>query len=200
MRSDLRGGLAALGLAGTIGAVGLAAARGRSQAHGLHHTGVTVRDFEAAVAWYHRHFGFLLVTEMLLDGEDSARLADLYGRPDLTVRLGFMRGRDGSILEVFEFDPPLPPAPVDWNRPGYTHVAMAVSDVPAWVRRLEGEGIEFLTPVQETAGAHWVFFRDPDGNLVELIDLHADRLLLRHAGGLVGRLQRWTTMRRYYTT
>lgn len=105
--------------AGVTAVIAAALAPGRRgpRARGVHHAGVTVSDFEAAVRWYHEHFGFLLVTEMTLEGESADQLAALYGRTGLTVRFGFMRGRDGSILEVFQFDPPEPASPAVWNRP-----------------------------------------------------------------------------------
>lgn len=197
MRSEAKVGLVGAGITAVIAAA-LAPGRRRPQSRGVHHAGVTVSDFEAAVRWYHEHFGFLLVTEMTLEGESADQLAALYGRTGLTVRFGFMRGRDGSILEVFQFDPPEPASPAVWNRPGYTHVAISVSDVHGWVRRLTERGVEFVTEPQFTAGAHWVFLRDPDGNLVELIDLHHNRLALTHLGGIVGRIHRRTRWAGYY--
>ena len=111
--------------------------------------------------------------------------------------MGFLRAPDGSVLEIFQFSPPAEPEPVDWTRPGYTHIALSVRNVPGWVARLEARGIEFITPEPHfVGGAHWVFFRDPDGNLVELIDLHTNRLPLKYLGGLVGRqlrLGRWAS-------
>ncbi len=69
------------------------------------------------------------------------------------------------MLENFTFDPPIEPQQTDWRRPG-PHIAMSVHNVPEMHRRLKASGISFIASVQYTAGAHWVFFRDPDGNLV----------------------------------
>lgn len=170
----------------------------RPRVHGILHTGLTVSNFEDAVAWWSQMFGFLLVTEQTLTGEDAEKLAGLYGASGLTVRLGFLRAPDGNVLEIFTFDPPIEPQQPDWRRPGYTHIAMSVRNVPALHRRLKAAGIRFITDVQYTAGAHWVFFRDPDGNLVELIDLHANRLPLKYLGGLVGRQYRRGKWASYY--
>ena len=48
------------------------------------------------------------------------------------------------------------------------------------------------------AGADWVFFRDPDGNLVELIDLHATRLALGRLGPILGKVMKHTTLASFY--
>lgn len=155
--------------------------------HGILHAGLTVSDFEAAVSWWSELFGFLLVTEQTITGAEADALAGLYGAQGLSVRLGFLRAPDGSVLEIFTFDPPVPAQAAEWRRPGYTHIALSVRDVPALHRRLKRAGVPFITDVQFTGGAHWAFFRDPDGNLVEIIDLHANRLPLKYLGGLVGR-------------
>lgn len=164
---------------------------------GILHAGVTVRNFQDAVAWWSR-FGFVLVTEQTISGPEADALAPLYGAPGLTIRLGFLRAPGGSVLEIFEFDPPLPPERTDWRRPGYTHVALSVRDVPGFVRKLQDEGVRMITPIQFTGGAHWVFFRDPDDNLVELIDVHANRLPLKYLGGLLGNHYRRGKRASYY--
>ena len=46
--------------------------------------------------------------------------------------------------------------------------------------------MEFVTPLQRTGNVEWAFLRDPDGNLVELIDLKVLRPALKAVGGLLG--------------
>ncbi len=172
---------------------------GRPKIHEIGHVGVTVSDFEAAVAWYHEMFGFYLVSEMTVEGEAANALSDLYGERDLTVRLGFMRAPGGGVLEIFQFTPAAPPEPVRWNRVGYTHLALSVSNVAVLTERLKAKGVEFvLDEPQFLGGAHWIFFKDPDGNLIELIDLHANRLPLKYLGGVIGRQYRSGKYSPYY--
>lgn len=166
--------------------------------HGLLHTGLTVSDFEAAVAWWSELFGFLLVAEETIEGAQADALAELFGGTGLTIRLGFLRAPDGNVLEIFQLDPPLPARATEFRRPGFTHVALAVRDVPGVRRRLEARGVEFITGVEHNAGAHWSYFRDPDGNLVEIIDVHAARLP-PCAGGAPSRYTRARAVRRTYS-
>jgi catechol 2,3-dioxygenase-like lactoylglutathione lyase family enzyme len=150
------------------------------------HAGLTVSDFEAAVSWYNRHFGFLLVSEDRLGPERTEALFPLYGVKGAEVRMGFLRAPGGSVLELFEFNPARKASAAVWNAPGFHHVALNVSRLGAWVGRLSSEGVEFVTPPQKTGDVDWAFLRDPDGNLVELIDLKASRPALRLVGSLLG--------------
>ena len=65
-------------------------------------------------------------------------------------------------------------------------MALDVSGLKGWVERLSSAGVEFVTEPRRTGKVEWVFLRDPDGNLVELIDLKAARPALRTIGGLLG--------------
>ncbi len=166
--------------------------------HGFTHVGVTVNDFEAAVKWYNEMFGFHLVNEMYIEGEAANALAGLYGESGLKIRLGFLGTQSSGLIEIFEFQPKSAEAPTVWTRPGYTHCAISVSNVKAVKRELEAKGVEFVTDVQFTNGAHWAFMKDLDGNFVELIDYHVNRLPLAMVSNLVGRIMRKTEFGSYY--
>lgn len=166
--------------------------------HGINHVGVTVTDFEAAVSWYNTVFGFHLVNELVLTPEQTNELG-LYGEPDLTVRLGFLATQSGTMLEIFEFSPAKPKANVVWTRPGFTHVAISVSNAAAVKRRLEAKGVKFLTEVQHTDGTDWAFCQDPDGNLLEIIDYGKNRIPLATMGNTIGRTMKASTFAKYYS-
>jgi catechol 2,3-dioxygenase-like lactoylglutathione lyase family enzyme len=79
-------------------------------------------------------------------------------------------------LELIEWvNPrPLPRAPAAPTALGVSRIALRCVHLRALVTRLEAEGVAFETPVQETdvAGARaFALFRDPDGVLLELIEL-----------------------------
>ena len=144
---------------------------------GLGHVGVTVANFERAVQWYDRVFGLKLMNYLEITGDDLKPVERLYHVEGIKrVRLGFMCSRSGNILEVFEFDPPIVTEEREtWNRP-----------------------VEFMNEPISAGGADWAFFRDPDGNLVELIDLHAARLGLGRLGALIGTVMKYTMMKGFY--
>jgi lactoylglutathione lyase len=58
---------------------------------------------------------------------------------------------------------------VDEKHPGYTHLALAVSDVKATQKALEAAGIAITEgPATFPSGAVSIFVRDPDRNVIEL--------------------------------
>jgi catechol 2,3-dioxygenase-like lactoylglutathione lyase family enzyme len=66
--------------------------------------------------------------------------------------------------------------PLDSNSIGASHVAFAVDDIEATKAELEAKGIEFFSPVNIVdegvlAGWRWVYFSDPDGYPLELVEV-----------------------------
>jgi catechol 2,3-dioxygenase-like lactoylglutathione lyase family enzyme len=53
---------------------------------------------------------------------------------------------------------------------GAGHIAFAVAEaeLDAWRARLESQGVEVLSEVAWEGGTHSLYFRDPDGHLLEL--------------------------------
>jgi catechol 2,3-dioxygenase-like lactoylglutathione lyase family enzyme len=168
----------------------------------ISHSGLTVSDFGRAVRWYHERFGFYLVSEDVLEPEATRELFPLYRVEGATLRMGFLRAPGGSVIELFQFEPALSRGEAGnhptWNAPGFTHVAMNVSGIEAWVRDLEAKGVQFVTRPARTGDVEWVFLRDPDGNLVELIDLKASRPALKLVGGLLGAILKRGRFAAYY--
>lgn len=52
------------------------------------------------------------------------------------------------------------------KHPGYTHIALEISDAAAVEKQLDALGIE-ITERVEFEGARFLFVRDPDGNVIE---------------------------------
>ncbi len=128
---------------------------------GLHHGGLSVSDFDAAVAWWHRHFGFELLRE--------------WGEPDL--RMGLI-GRDGVHVELF-CGAGAAPGPDEtrgvmesFGQRGWKHLAFAVPDLSSAIEGLRADGVEIIVePVRGgPSGYAYAFLRDPDGNQVELVE------------------------------
>ncbi|WP_311496765.1 hypothetical protein [uncultured Mobiluncus sp.] len=55
-----------------------------------------------------------------------------------------------------------------------------------------------LVKCLRSSGADWAFFRDPDRNLIEIIDLHVTRLALGSLGCIIGETFKHTTMANFY--
>ena len=138
------------------------------------HTNLIARDWQALAAFYEQVFGCIPVLPTRhLAGDALERGTAVPGAQLLGVHLrlsGF--GDAGPTLEIFTYSTlgeQLPAAP---NRPGFGHIAFAVSDVSlACDAVLRAGGRIHGDIVSTQAGDRtvtWVYVRDPEGNLVEL--------------------------------
>lgn len=164
----------------------------------LSHVGITVSNFEKAVQWYWDIFKFPLVAEEIMDEKQVEALYTLYGLKNTRLRLGFLRVPGGGVLEIFEFSPAIPADAVCWNRIGLTHITLDVSNVKKWYTILKQKGVTFLCEPQKTGPNEWVFMKDLDGNLIELIDLKFNYIALRYLGAIVAPILRRLQFRKYY--
>jgi catechol 2,3-dioxygenase-like lactoylglutathione lyase family enzyme len=143
---------------------------------GLHHVGITVKDLDASIRFYHDVLGLEFRNEPSpwFEGEDLGRAV---GVPGAALRQVSLRLGD-STLELLEYERP----PSDTTRPlrsqslGASHVAFQVEDIEAAKAELEAKGIEFFSDVNVVdegvlAGWRWVYFSDPDGYPLELVEV-----------------------------
>ncbi len=139
---------------------------------GLHHTSITTANLGRLTAFYRDELGFTVVMEGAWDG-DNARADTIFGLTGSAVRMVMLRTAN-AFLELFEFAHPPSPAR-GAERPvyhqGLTHICLAVSDLDAEYARLSAAGMVFNSPPQDVPGlCRAVYGRDPDGNLIELIE------------------------------
>ena len=126
----------------------------------LEHVAISVTDLDRTVDWYGRSFGF----------EEIARS----DKPDLGVKVAAMRLGD-RLLEIFQPYEPLPipegesALRTSLQRLGTKHMALAVDDIEAAAEQLRAGGAEIETDVVEGSTSKYVFCRDPDGILIEVI-------------------------------
>jgi catechol 2,3-dioxygenase-like lactoylglutathione lyase family enzyme len=123
---------------------------------GVLETAIYVADLARAKRWYQE----LLGCPVMVD--DARMCAFNVGGRD--VLLLFLEGGTPAAVETPGGSIP----PHDAH--GQMHFALAVdaADLPAWERRLAERGIEIESRVRWSRGGTSVYFRDPDGHLVEL--------------------------------
>ncbi|GGF65718.1 lactoylglutathione lyase [Azorhizobium oxalatiphilum] len=119
-------------------------------------TGLYVDDLARASAFYE---GVLGLAPMLADARFRA-----YPLGD-TVLLLFLRG---TALETIHLPGGTIP-PHDGSGPLHFALAVAEADIPAWRAHLAAHGIAIEGETQWPKGATSLYFRDPDGHLVELV-------------------------------
>ena len=123
---------------------------------GLLETGLYVDDVARSRAFYTRLFGFPVLIE-----DDRLCALDVAGS---AVLLLF---RKGATTETVHLPGgAIPPHDGD----GTLHYAFAIpaGDLEAWAQRLGAEGIEIESRFTWPLGGVSLYFRDPDGHLVEL--------------------------------
>jgi catechol 2,3-dioxygenase-like lactoylglutathione lyase family enzyme len=110
-----------------------------------------VSDVDAAVAWYTKHLGFNLLSNMAPAFADVTRGA-------LRLLLSGPTSSAGRPMPDGER-----PAPGGWNR-----IHLIVDDLPAEVARLRSEGVKFRNDIVTGPGGKQILVLDPSGNVVEL--------------------------------
>lgn len=167
--------------------------------HSFSHVAITVADFNRSVRFYSDAFGAPLVGVSC--DHDPDRLRTFFGvdhdAPEL--KIGWIRVRGGATIEIFEFQPGRAGQEFAWDRQGLTHLSFNVRGTTRWHAHLVEKGVEIVSAPEQSPKGHTFFFvKDPDGNLIELIDNKHMRPVLKWLGPLGGRLFRHTIYRRYY--
>jgi catechol 2,3-dioxygenase-like lactoylglutathione lyase family enzyme len=143
---------------------------------GIHHVGITVPDLDAAIEFYSGVLG-LELADPPSPVFDHAELGPAVGVESAALRQVNLRLGD-SIVELLEYTSPATPyedRPVQANARGAAHLALSVDSAEAKKAELEAAGVEFLSEVNVVdegvlAGWRWVYFRDPFGIVLELVE------------------------------
>ncbi|MFC6717851.1 VOC family protein [Natrialbaceae archaeon GCM10025810] len=132
-----------------------------------HHVGITVSDLEETLAFYRDVLGLSVLDRFSVSGEAFSEAVDV---PDASADFAHLEG-GGVRIELVAYDPKGDEADADaLNRPGATHLGLAVDDLESTYERLPGD-VETLSEPRTTAtGTTICFLRDPEGNLVELLE------------------------------
>jgi catechol 2,3-dioxygenase-like lactoylglutathione lyase family enzyme len=140
--------------------------------------GITVRDLDRAAAFYTEVLGFRRVAEWEASGDDYEHLYGVFGA---RVRIARLALGEESV-ELMEFVAPrggrAAPADSRSNDRWFQHVAIIVDDMDrayAWLRE---RGVEHASTGpqrlpdwnRDAGGIEAFYFRDPDGNHLEVIE------------------------------
>jgi catechol 2,3-dioxygenase-like lactoylglutathione lyase family enzyme len=128
----------------------------RLELRGILETAVYVEDLERSRAFYAALFGLPVMV-----GDERFCAFDVAGRD---VLLLFRKG--GTSAPVATPGGVIPAHDGD----GRLHLAFAVGreDLDGWEVRLRDQGVEIESRVEWPAGGTSLYFRDPDGHLLEL--------------------------------
>lgn len=126
----------------------------RPQVNGILETSLYVEHPVKSVEFYRRVLGFEPI-----DTDPKEGISD-------QTRLCAMRAGDRSVLLLFKKD-----ATADTNATGAIHVAFGISrsELPAWEAWLSQRGITIEQRKTWKYGGEALYFRDPDGHLLEVV-------------------------------
>ncbi len=153
---------------------------------GLSQVGMTVKEMRTSLEFYSKTLGFPIVAVKEMP---SKVIEEVYGlKADTKVKIALLRTGWGSMIELFEFVPTKKRTETKWNHPGMTHIALDVGNIKRAKKRLEKNGVEFITDSIKVEGTEVIFLKDPDGHLIELIDLGVIYYVNRYIGSIVAKI------------
>ena len=138
----------------------------------LHHTGLTVSDVDRSAEFYGALFNLNEIARVEMEGALVEGNLDVPGAKILVVLLS----GHNTILEFVQYlTPEGQPFKLRNCDVGAAHVCFAVEDIEGFARELESRGIKPNGPPNDpipdgpAAGSRFMYFRDPDGLTVEVL-------------------------------
>lgn len=144
--------------------------------------GITVSDMEQAIAFYSEALSFTKISDVEVYGEEYEQLLGLFG-----VRLRLVRMQLGDeVIELIQHLTPQGKAvPIDTrsNDLWFQHIAIVVQDMEQAYQQLRQFNVTHVSTapqklpdyIKAAAGIEAFYFRDPDGNTLELIHFPPDK-------------------------
>jgi catechol 2,3-dioxygenase-like lactoylglutathione lyase family enzyme len=132
-----------------------------------HHVGLSVADLDAQQRWYQQTLGLRELVEQFELPQPHIRTVQLRAPNGLRIEL---IEREGSTPQTFH--DPMAAALTQ----GYGHWALEVDDLDQAYAALSAAGAESVSPPAPAVqpGARFAYVRDPEGNLLELIEPPVD--------------------------
>lgn len=123
-------------------------------ARGLNHVGISVENYDEALAFYTEALGF--------------REAYTVRRPDGGPLLTYLQLNRDTFVELIPAGPN--------QRPGITHFGIEVGDLQATVAQLREHGVTVADPGLTPANALFTRVRDVDGVQLEVMEFTSESL------------------------
>ncbi|MCP4001106.1 MAG: VOC family protein [Gammaproteobacteria bacterium] len=141
---------------------------------GFHHAAISTPDLKRCIEFYTRIIGGEVAWSFGWP-EGTHEADEVTGLQNSAAEAAMLKIGD-SFLEVFQFTSP-EPQPQAGDRPvnnhGITHICLEVENIQEEYTRLLAAGVPFNCPPQNQDGSSMVYGRDPDGNIIELIEFTA---------------------------
>lgn len=142
------------------------------------HVGLTVTNMDKSIAFYRDVLGLNFKGEMLMEGKETDLL---FAKENCKVRIAYLNGSDDIMappIELLQFldDSTIKDAS-SLNKTSISEVCFMVNDIDAAYKHLIDNGVECLSEPQEFDFRNYgfskskaIYFKDPDGIILELIE------------------------------
>ena len=145
----------------------------------LDHVAVTVSDMEHSLAFYCDLLGLKEVERHHLEGETISKMA---GKPDVIMEVVRLEAPEtpGVLLDLQQYvTPEGRVSEAQLGDVAHSHFCFGVPDVWDAYKDLTSKGVEFVSePVSfdlEWGIVYVVFFKDPDGFILELMQVPVEK-------------------------
>lgn len=127
---------------------------------------ITCSNFEKSLDFYHNKLGF----EIVLDLDIPEKLAQDVGLAPTGFRQVRLKAGN-TLIKLMDIESP-PETPQNTFSAGVRWLTFIVDDIQTTVEDLKVNGVEFLSePISAPDAAGVVCARDPDGILIELVQI-----------------------------
>ena len=140
---------------------------------GIFHTSITVKNREKAINFYRDVLGLKLLFVKETSGES---ISNGVGVKNSSLKIAMFQASN-EYLELIEYvTPKCKPLGLRPCDIGSMHIAFLVDDIYEIEKRINAVGCHFNQPPKliekgEMKGWLWAYFKDPDGALLEVVEL-----------------------------
>lgn len=144
----------------------------RQKVKTLRHVGIVVSDINKSIYFYRDLLGLNILKDVNESGDFVDEILDLKGTRVRTIKLE-TKGI-GGLIELLDFKShSFKPKAKKIYSVGISHIAFTVDDIDRTYQKLVEGGIKFTTVPQYSVDklAKVTFCYDPDGNMIELVEV-----------------------------
>jgi len=138
----------------------------------IRHTGIVVSDMQRSLHFYRDLLGLEVWADFEDNSEYTQQVTDLPGANIWMVKL---KAKDGVSIELLQYlsHPQGVPEPMRACDVGCNHIALQVDHIDAMYEKMVSAGIRFHSPplLSSDGGAKATYCRDPEGVIIELVEL-----------------------------
>ncbi|OEH86267.1 hypothetical protein BHU72_11330 [Desulfuribacillus stibiiarsenatis] len=141
------------------------------------HVAIVVKDYKKMIDFYSKILGFEIIREIEVSNEEFRKGI---GLPNAVAKGAHLAIPGNNVeIEMFQFEKKMDRCDElsIANYPGFRHIALIVENLGEAYASLKSKGIEFVSePIcmkepPSVAGFRFVYFKDPEGNIIELNQL-----------------------------